>query len=70
MAGYHATEDAKNAVREAELLRERVGERIYSRLCEMCTFVELPKDTPDQRRTRQELEPRGHHAHAKIRASR
>jgi DNA replication protein DnaC len=70
VAGYHSTDDAKNAVREAELLRERVGERIYSRLCEMCTFVELPKDTPDHRRTRHELEPRGHHAHAKIRASR
>jgi DNA replication protein DnaC len=57
-SGYRTTEDAKNAVREMELLRERVGERIYSRLCEMCGFVELPKETPDQRRTLQELEPR------------
>jgi DNA replication protein DnaC len=57
-SGYRTTEDAKNAVREVELLRERVGERIYSRLCEMCGFVELPKETPDQRRMRQELEPR------------
>jgi DNA replication protein DnaC len=56
--GYVSTEDAKNTVRETELLRERVGERIYSRLCEMCTFVELPKGTPDQRRMRQELDPR------------
>jgi hypothetical protein len=24
----------------------------------MCTFVELPKETPDQRRTKQELDPR------------
>jgi len=70
VSGYHSTEDAKNALREAELLRERVGERIYSRLCEMCTFVELPKDTPDHRRTRHELEPRGHHASAKMRANR
>ncbi|NTX01443.1 ATP-binding protein [Myxococcus sp. CA040A] len=54
--GYRTTEDAKAVVKEAELLRERVGERIYSRLCEMCTFVELPKDTPDRRRTRQEMD--------------
>ncbi|PTL82549.1 ATP-binding protein [Vitiosangium sp. GDMCC 1.1324] len=57
-SGYRATEDAKTAVREMELLRERVGERIYSRLCEMCSFVELPKETPDQRRMRQELDIR------------
>jgi DNA replication protein DnaC len=57
--GYHRpAEDAKSAMREAELLRERVGERIYSRLCEMCTFVEMPRETPDQRRTKQELDPR------------
>ncbi len=55
-SGYRTTEDAKSTLREAELLRERVGERIYSRLCEMCDFVELPKETPDQRRMRQELE--------------
>jgi DNA replication protein DnaC len=58
-SGYRTTEDTKNTLREAELLRERVGERIYSRLCEMCAFLELPKETPDQRRMRQELEPPG-----------
>lgn len=57
-SGYTSTEDTKNNLREAELLRERVGERIYSRLCEMCTFVELPRGTPDQRRMRQELDTR------------
>lgn len=57
-SGYVSTDDTKNALRESELLRERVGERIYSRLCEMCTFVELPRGTPDQRRMRQELDPR------------
>ena len=55
-SGYRTTEDSKQAVREMELLRDRVGERIYSRLCEMCSFVELPKETPDQRRMRQELD--------------
>jgi DNA replication protein DnaC len=70
VSGYQSTEDAKNALRDGELLRERVGERIYSRLCEMCTFVELPKDTPDHRRARQQAEPRGHHAPAKMRAHR
>ncbi|NPC71943.1 DNA replication protein [Corallococcus sp. AB004] len=55
-SGYRATDDARSAMKDAELLRERVGERIYSRLCEMCTFVELPRDTPDRRRTRQEMD--------------
>jgi DNA replication protein DnaC len=55
-SGYRSTDDARATVKEAELLRERVGERIYSRLCEMCSFVELPKDTPDRRRTRQEMD--------------
>lgn len=57
--GYQRpAEDARSAVREQELLRERVGERIYSRLCEMCTFVEMPKDTPDRRRLIQEADMR------------
>jgi DNA replication protein DnaC len=55
-SGYRSTEDAKSVVREMELLRERVGDRIFSRLNEMCGFVELPKETPDERRRRQELE--------------
>ncbi|NVJ03972.1 ATP-binding protein [Myxococcus sp. AM001] len=61
-SGYRTTEDSRGAAREAELLRERVGERIYSRLCELCTFVELPKDTPDRRRTRQEMDAPMHHS--------
>lgn len=56
--GYRTSEDPKTLLREAELLRERVGERIYSRLCEMCSFVELPKGAPDQRRPGQEMDPR------------
>ena len=54
-SGYRSTEEAKAALKETELLRERIGERIYSRLCEMCHFWEYPVDTPDQRRTKQEL---------------
>ncbi len=65
--GYRTTDDSRNAVREAELLRERVGERIYSRLCEMCTFLEVPRDTPDNRRTRQEMDSPLHHAPAGVR---
>jgi DNA replication protein DnaC len=57
LPGYRTSEDVKGAAKELELLRERVGERIYSRLCEMCDFVELPSGTPDQRRMRQELTP-------------
>lgn len=52
--GYRTSEDAKSAGKDSELLRDRVGERIYSRLCEMCEFVTLPPDTPDHRRMRQE----------------
>ncbi len=32
------------------LLRERVGERIYSRLQEMCHSIQFPATTPDHRR--------------------
>jgi DNA replication protein DnaC len=53
--GYRGTEEAQPG-KDSELLRERVGERIYSRLCEMCEFVELPAGTPDRRYTKHELE--------------
>jgi len=52
--GYRSTDELQR-VKESELLRERVGERIYSRLCEMCQFVELPAGTPDMRYTKHEL---------------
>jgi DNA replication protein DnaC len=57
-AGYRSTTEEAAQPRDSELLRDRVGERIYSRLCEMCEFVTLPPETPDHRRTRQELHPR------------
>ena len=56
--GYRSTTEEAAQPRDTELLRDRVGERIYSRLCEMCEFVSLPPETPDHRRTRQELHPR------------
>jgi DNA replication protein DnaC len=56
--GYRSTTEDAALPRDTELLRDRVGERIYSRLCEMCEFVSLPPETPDHRRTRQELHPR------------
>ena len=40
-----------------DLLVERIGERIYSRLCEMCDFVSLPARTDDFRRTKQDGRP-------------
>jgi len=53
--GYLKTEDTKTAVREMDqTLREKVKERIYSRLCEMCIFLEFPKEAPDKRRQIQE----------------
>ncbi|HEX9506989.1 MAG TPA: DNA replication protein, partial [Myxococcales bacterium] len=54
-AGYRSTEDAE-PTKDSELLRDRTTARIYSRLCEMCEFVELPAGTPDRRYTRHELE--------------
>ncbi|HYV46778.1 MAG TPA: ATP-binding protein [Myxococcaceae bacterium] len=54
-APYVSTDDLKQAGKESQLLYDRVGDRIYSRLCEMCDFVELPRTTPDHRRQRQEL---------------
>ncbi len=57
-AGYRTTEEAQ-PIKDSDLLRERVGERIYSRLCEMCEFAELPSGTPDRRYTRHELESGG-----------
>ena len=39
------------AGKDSKLLCDRVGDRIYSRLCEMCEFVEFPMATPDARRS-------------------
>lgn len=50
--GYVDTATALEAGKESKLLSDRVGDRIYSRLCEMCDFVELPASTPDARRAR------------------
>lgn len=51
--GYFSTEAALEASKDSKLLCERVGDRIYSRLCEMCEFVEFPAATPDMRRSPQ-----------------
>jgi DNA replication protein DnaC len=50
--GYVDPASALEAGRESRLLSDRVGDRIFSRLCEMCEFVELPASTPDARRAR------------------
>ncbi len=50
--GMIRTEDLKETGKESRLLCERVGDRIYSRLCELCDFVEFPPGTPDKRRAR------------------
>jgi DNA replication protein DnaC len=54
-ASGHIDTDPKKGGGELQLLRERVGERIYSRLCEMCDFIPMPADTPDHRRARHEV---------------
>jgi DNA replication protein DnaC len=48
--GYLGTEGILEAAKDSKLLCDRVGDRIYSRLCEMCEFVEFPAATPDMRR--------------------
>jgi DNA replication protein DnaC len=53
--GARTSEDLKSAGRESNLLVDRTSDRIYSRLCEMCEFVEMPPDTNDNRRTRGEI---------------
>ena len=39
--GYTRTQDLKDEGKDSKLLCDRVNERIYSRLCEMCEFVEI-----------------------------
>lgn len=50
--GYLGTDGLVDATKESKLLCDRVGDRIYSRLCEMCEFVEFPGSTADQRRAK------------------
>ena len=40
-----------------DLLVSKIGDRIYSRLCEMCDFVSLPGKSDDYRRTKQDGRP-------------
>jgi DNA replication protein DnaC len=51
---YLETNDLKEAGKDSRLLCDRVGDRIYSRLFEMCDFVEFTPRTPDMRRARVE----------------
>jgi DNA replication protein DnaC len=50
--GRLSTEDLVNSGKDSRRLCDCVGDRIYSRLCEMCDFVELPSTTRDERRSR------------------
>jgi DNA replication protein DnaC len=52
--GYQSTAELTGVPTQPELLREKVGERIYSRICEMCEVVELPQHTADWRYTKHE----------------
>ena len=67
--GGISTEDLKSAARAKELLRERVNERIYSRLFQMCRFVEMPPDTDDHRQ-KHPADQRTHEANPRSRAMR
>jgi DNA replication protein DnaC len=48
--GYFGTETVLESAKDSKLLCDRVGDRIYSRLCEMSEFIEFPSTTPDVRR--------------------
>ncbi len=50
--GYFSTDQALDASKDSKLLCDRVGDRIYSRLCELCEFLEFPPATADMRRSR------------------
>jgi DNA replication protein DnaC len=54
-SGYNSTQDLRSAAKESNLLRDRVGERIYSRLYDMCELIEFPGTMDDFRRMRHEL---------------
>lgn len=54
--GYRSTEDLKGAGKDSNFLCDRVGDRIFSRLMEMCRFIEFPPGTPDMRRFRHEAD--------------
>jgi DNA replication protein DnaC len=54
--GYLGTDALVESAKESKLLADRVGDRIYSRLCEMCEFVEFPGNTADQRRAKNAAE--------------
>jgi DNA replication protein DnaC len=56
--GMITTSDLKESGKDSRLLCDRVGDRIYSRLCELCDFVEFPPGTPDKRRARLSAELR------------
>jgi DNA replication protein DnaC len=56
-SGPRGFQNPEQALEREELLVERIGERIYSRLCEMCDFVSLPPRTDDFRRTKQDGRP-------------
>lgn len=53
--GYLTSDSALEASKDSRLLCDKVGERIYSRLCEMCDLVEFPTGTADMRRSRSQM---------------
>ena len=56
--GMVRTDELKESGRESRLLCDRIGQRIYSRLSEMCDPIEFPPDTKDERRAKRAGEVR------------
>jgi DNA replication protein DnaC len=56
--GMIRTEDLQAGALESKWLVDRVGARIYSRLCEMCEFVEFSSSAGDFRRARNSIQRR------------
>ncbi|MCL2178761.1 MAG: ATP-binding protein [Proteobacteria bacterium] len=47
---YVSTSELWEKGKEPHLLVERIGERIFSRICHVCDFAEFPPATPDLRK--------------------
>lgn len=52
VTAYSSANGALEGSKEPLLIADRLGDRMYSRLCEMCDFLQFPLNTPDARRAR------------------
>jgi DNA replication protein DnaC len=58
-SGHVSTDSSREAALDSKSLYDRVTDRIFSRLSEMCDFAEFPPHTPDRRRHQADLRSAG-----------